>query len=97
LTEALEEYERLSKNNNGSSFRKMAMKTETDSRVEKIKNLLDLMNKDKHKKQLIKDKRNGQPNSSNMEEPISNPGRGDQHDLQEGTGREDLPETNEDL
>jgi hypothetical protein len=59
LTEALEEYERLYNNNKGDSFRKMAMKTELGLRIGKIKHLLDLLNKDKHKRQLIKDKRNG--------------------------------------
>jgi hypothetical protein len=97
LTEALEEYERLYANNKGDSFRRMAMKTELGSRIEKIKNLLDLMNKDKHKKQLIKDKRNGQSTITTMEEQISDTRGSTQHDLQERADREDLHKENEDL
>lgn len=97
LTEALEEYERLYNNNKGDSFRKMAMKTELGSRVEKIKHLLDLMNKDKHKKQLIKDKRNGQFNIPNMEEQSPDLGRNDEHNLQERTSGKSILEENEDM
>jgi len=97
LMEALEEYERLYNNNKGDSFRKMAMKTELGSRIEKIKNLLDLMNKDKHKKQLIKDKRNAQTNNTDMEEQVVNSRGSDEFNSEERTGRTDISKENEDM
>lgn len=97
LTDALEKYQRLYDHNKGDSFRKMAMKTELGSRVEKIKNLLDLMNKDKHKKQLIKDKRNAQTNNTDMEEQVVNSRRGDELNPEEGTSRTDVSKENEDM
>jgi nucleoid DNA-binding protein len=97
LTEALEEYERLYLHNKGDSFRRMAMKTELGSRIEKIKHLLDLMNKDKHKKQLIKDKRNGKLDHKNLEEQVVDPGRTQEPDIQETSSGTDFPKENEDM
>lgn len=97
LLEALEKYERLYSYNKGDSFRKMAMKTELGSRIQKIKHLLELMNKDKLKKQLIKDKRNGKLNQDNLEEQVVNPGRSQESDIQDRTGGTSLREEDEDV
>lgn len=94
LRDALEKYERLSKYNDGSSFRKMAMKNEQDDRAKKIKNVLELIEQDKIKKQLIKVKRDGQT-SRNLEEQIPDTGGDIQLNNEEGTGGGDLPEENE--
>lgn len=67
LKQALEKYERLHGFNDGSTYRKMTMKQELTSRIDKIKRLLNLIDNDKEKKQLIRDKRNGNTNQ-NLEE-----------------------------
>lgn len=97
LLEALEKYERLYKYNDGENFRKMKMKTELHSRIEKIKRLLSLIEGDKVKKQQIKDKRYGTSTDTNMEEQTSNPSGTGQQDIQDRTGGEDLCEEDEDM
>ncbi len=97
LEEALVEYERLFSFNDGSSFRKMSMKNELESRIGKIKNLLGLIQADKVKKQFIQDKRDGKITSSNLEEPIPNPGGDPKLDIQEGSSGEDLLNKDEDM
>lgn len=97
LQEALVDYERIHSYNDGSSFRKMAMKKELESRIEKIKNLLVLIDKDKIKKQYIKDKRDDKINNSNLEEPESDTGGNSEHNIQEGSSGSSVSKENEDM
>lgn len=97
LTEALEEYERYDNLNDGSTYRKMTIKQEGQDRIQKIKKLLELINSDKQKKELIKQKRNNELTTQNLEEQVVNPGGSNQQDIQETTRGTDIHEENEDL
>jgi hypothetical protein len=75
----------------------MQMKNHYEDRIVKITRLLELMNKDKLKKQQILQKRYAKFNNSNMEEQVVNPGRVPEQDIQEGTCRKNLPGKNENM
>ncbi len=96
LQEALVDYERIHSYNDGSSFRKMAMKKELESRIEKIKNLLSLIEGDKVKKQHIKDIRDGKV-KSDLEEQKPNIGGDSEHNIQEGSCGSDLSKEDESM
>lgn len=97
LTEALEEYERYDNLNDGSTYRKMTIKQEGQDRIQKIKKLLELINSDKQKKELIKQKRNNELTTQNLEEQVANPGGSNQQDIQETPRGTDIHKENEDL
>lgn len=97
LQEALAEYERYDNLNDGSTYRKMAIKQEGQVRIQKIKNLLALIEEDKQKKQLIKNKRSDEFNSKNLEEQVVNPRRSNEQDIQETLRRTDIHKKDEDM
>lgn len=97
LKEALEKHERYDSLNKGDTYRKMAMKQEGQSRITKIKALLELIEKDKQKKQEVKNKRDGKLNTTNLEEQVVNPGGNSKQDIQETICGTDIPEENEDM
>lgn len=97
LKESLEKYERLYGFNDGSTYRKMAMKKELGLKIERIKKLLGLIQQDKEKKQLVKDKRDGKLNNNNLEEQVANSGRSEEPDIQEGARGTSISEEDEDM
>ncbi len=59
LEETLKTYTRYTTNMEATTFRRMTIKMETENRMEKIRNLLTLLQDEVTKKQSVKDKRNG--------------------------------------
>jgi DNA polymerase III delta prime subunit len=97
LKEMREKFEYMLSKNDGSTFRKMAIKTELEDKVSKIKNLEEGLFKEKTKKQSIKELRHAKANSTNLEKQSSyNRGTVEQ-DPQKGSGRADISEENEDM
>jgi len=68
LTEIREKYETRISYNNGSNYRKIAIKTDLEATVAKIKVLEEQIAATKLKKKLIKDKRNEKINNPTLEE-----------------------------
>lgn len=97
LNEALEKYQGMSTHNDGSTFRKMSMKQEHESRIVKITNLLSLIEGDRTKKQLVKNRRDEAVTNTNLEEQVVNPGGDNEQDIQDRSGREDCPKEEDDM
>lgn len=94
LSEIREKYETRISYNNGSNFRKMAIKTELENTVAKIKGLEEQIAGTKLKKKSIKAKRN---DKTNLEEQMADPRGDDEQPLQEGSSGKGLSEENEDM
>ena len=83
LAEIREKYEVRISYNNGSNYRKMAIKTVLENTVSQIKGLEEQLESNKLKKKSIKEKRNEKANNTDMEEQGSDSRRGDELDLEE--------------
>ncbi len=94
VAEIREKYEKKLSYNDGSTFRKMTIKTELEERIARIKLLQEQIQSDKDKKQSIKDKRY---DKKNMEEQVVNTGGDVEQPTQERSGGEDLCEEDEDM
>jgi hypothetical protein len=97
LKEMKEKYVFQMSLNDGSTFRKMAIKADMDARILKIEKLEADIEKDKLRKQSIKDKRHDKINSANLEEQGSNTGRSLEQNIQEGSSGGSISKENEDM
>ena len=94
LSEIREKYEKRISYNNGSNFRKMAIKAELEGTVAKIKILEEQITEATLRKKHIKDKRN---DKTNLEKQVANPRGDNEQPLQEGSSREGISKENEDM
>ena len=94
VAEVREGYEKRIEANTASSFVKMTIKAELELRVKRLKLLEENIQKDKDRKQSIKDKRN---DKADLEKQVVNPGGDASHNIQEGSSGEDLHQENEDM
>lgn len=101
LAEVKSVYQYYSSTNNGSSFRKMAIKADMDDRIAKIKLIEEILEKNKVKKQEVKIKviklRHDKSNITNLEKQSSNNRGSLEQNIQEGSGRGSISEENEDM
>ena len=96
LDEKKVEYCRMLASNNGNSFKKMAMKTELEERVEKFMVLQEMLFENNKERKLKRTIRYAKINSD-LEKQVSNTGGGNELNSEEGIGRSNLPEENEDM
>jgi recombinational DNA repair protein RecT len=94
LEEKKEEYTRMLKGSQGTTFRKMAMKMELEDRIQKIIEVQKLVEESNNKKQSVKDKRYGK---KNLEEQVVNTSGDIKLDIQEEQSGSSLHRENEDM
>ena len=97
LAELQEKVERKLSYNDGSSFRKMVIKTELENKLSMITIVKEMLIQDRVTKKLIKSKRHDTTNKTDLEKQVVNPGGIGSLNIQEGTGRESISKENEDM
>jgi hypothetical protein len=96
LDEKKVEYCRMLASNNGNSFKKMVMQAELEDRIEKFMVLQEMLFENNKERKLKKTIRYAKINSD-LEKQVSNIGGSNELNPEEGTGRGNLPEENEDM
>lgn len=96
LKEAIVNYERILSYNDGKSFQKMAMRYSLEDKIQKLKKAQEFIDKDKEKRIKFNQEKYGKT-KSDMGQPEVNSTGTQESDLQDGSGRSNVPETDNNM
>lgn len=96
LPEMKEKFQKIISCNDGTSFRKMSIKSDYEKMILMVEHLETTVKEEQLRQQSIKDKRNEKV-SNHLEEQVSDTRGLPKQDSEERSGREDLPKETEDM